>query len=954
MTTKRGVCDSNSAKGVSVLHINVQSLRNKFLESDIYFNEVSPDIIVVSEHWLIKTEVNMYIFNNYQLVNYFCREACKGGGVIMYAKKNVKLKPFEIKNCIAIEKHCEFICTDVYINNELCTLIGLYRSPSGDIKLFVNKLNDILDSVFNRSKFIIITGDFNIDFNKTDDKSRLVTDLLDSYGIIGLVTEPTRVTPTSSSRIDNIFSNLPSNAVECEIIKSCISDHYSQKLSIRNFSINNKKPLKVSKRLFNENNLNAFRFHLNKETWASIYTGTEVNRMSDDFLGIFQHYFDTSFPKLPTYKKHVRKKYFSPELKILSDSLRDLNLLYKSTGDPNILQLYKTKKRNYKKFVSNYTITENDNKIINSKNKSKAVWNVFNDVTNKISDVNDNISIIKNNIKIDNPKEVANLFIEEFSLPPSDIPVFHNINHCAHSMFLEPTNSQEICDIVAKLESKNSSGLDEIPISIIKKVISLIAEPLSFIINQCLLNGIFPDALKDAKVVPIFKKGSKTEILNYRPISILPAISKIFEKIIYKRLYSYLIKFNILTSTQYGFLPNLSTEHAIYNALSFISDCVDKKEKVAGIFFDFSRAFDTINHDLLLHKLENYGVRGISLSLFRSYLSNRNQQVCLRAIKDNTVTNFFSDRVLVSQGVPQGSILGPILFLIYVNDMPNFIELSSFYQFADDSTAIEHSDTINELSIKCTNIIEKMNEWSKNNTFNLNPGKTNLIVFNKCFNKTESVYVKLNGKSVPNLETTKFLGIVIENTLGWQSHICTLTAKLNSSIYVCRFIRQQVSLDSLKIYYFAYVQSLLNYGVIFWGGDPHFSRLFISQKRFIKSMMGVSNRTSCKPLFISLKIMSLPSLYIYRLVNFVRFNKHLFMHNSDVYNNMATRSANDLRIPPHNSTAFQKNVKYRAIKAYNNLPFNLKSISNMESFKKRTKAYFLENCYYSFAEYLLN
>lgn len=519
-------------------------------------------------------------------------------------------------------------------------------------------------------------------------------------------------------------------------------------------------------------------------------------------------------------------------------------------------------------------------------------------------------------------------------------------------MFLTPTNTQEIHEIVAGLESKNSSGLDEIPISVVKKIISFIAEPIAYIVNHCLQRGIFPDSLKEAKVIPVFKKGSKEELSNYRPISLLPAISKIFEKIIYKRLYSYIKKFHILTNTQYGFLPNSSTEHAIYNALSFISDCIDKKEKVAGIFFDFTRAFDTINHNLLLYKLENYGVRGVSLHLLRSYLSNRTQQVLIKTTSDGCVVETFSEKAIISQGVPQGSILGPLLFLLYVNDMPHFIELQSFYQFADDSTAVVNTKTQQDLSLKGNLIVKKMSGWSRNNSANLNPEKTKLVYFNKNANKTESIYVKINGKSIPNSESTKFLGITIQNTLSWQVHIDSLISKLKSAIYACRFIRQQVSLESIKIYYFSYIQSLLNYGVIFWGGDANSSRLFVMQKRFIRNMLGVSQLTSCRPYFNTLGIMSLPSLYIYRLVNFVKSNIHLFTHNYEIYNNMATRGGSDLRIPRHNTTSFQKNVTYRAIKAYNNLPSEIKDITNANQFKNKTKKFFLNHCYYSFSEYI--
>ena len=302
------------------------------------------------------------------------------------------------------------------------------------------------------------------------------------------------------------------------------------------------------------------------------------------------------------------------------------------------------------------------------KNKIRNTWKVINSVLNNKKSSQSVSSIIFDGKLINNTEQIANYFNDYFSntgpnlasnIQPTHPPLSFTdylSNPNTNSFFFTPVNEYEIVNIVKDLQNKKSSGHDTINISIIKKSISSICKPLAHIVNTSFMTGIVPSQLKIAKVIPVFKKGDPNCIENYRPISILSCFSKIFEKCVYARTIKYLDKYNILTKSQFGFRSKHSTTHALLDFIDKVSNAIDDSKHTIGIFLDLSKAFDTIDHQILLHKLSFYGIRGIPLEWFRSYLSNRSQYCSINGIN--------SSSGILTYGVPQGSILGPLLLFI--------------------------------------------------------------------------------------------------------------------------------------------------------------------------------------------------------------------------------------------------------------------------------------------------
>ena len=352
----------------------------------------------------------------------------------------------------------------------------------------------------------------------------------------------------------------------------------------------------------------------------------------------------------------------------------------------------------------------------------------------------------------------------------------HYLNKDINSSFTFMNIDEEaINKIIYNLPPKSSSVCDGISTKLLKVIAPVIIKPLTLLINQVLNTGTFPDKLKIAKVIPIFKKGDPSLFENYRPISLLPAISKVLEKIIALQLSSYFEKNKLLFDNQYGFRPKHSTEHAALELIDRITNKMDTNEIPLNIFLDLSKAFDTIDHSILLNKLKYYGLKGPTLNLFQSYLSNRKQYT---EIEDTTSTILH-----IQVGVPQGSILGPILFIIYVNDLPQCSNKFDFIMYADDTTLSSTIDSFSDINSNASADslinaeIGKVIEWLKINKLSLNKNKSKYMTFHMPKKQIQHLTLKIDGINIEKVEEFNFLGLTMDTNLKWKKHTDKISNK---------------------------------------------------------------------------------------------------------------------------------------------------------------------------------
>ena len=505
-----------------------------------------------------------------------------------------------------------------------------------------------------------------------------------------------------------------------------------------------------------------------------------------------------------------------------------------------------------------------------------------------------------------------------------------------HSIFFAECDPGEIAEIICKLDASKSGDIYGITPKLIKNA-PCMSKNLSIIFNLAIEQGIFPHLLKKAKVIPIHKGDSKMVVSNYRPISLLPIFGKIFEKVIFKRLTEFIKKFQIIYNKQYGFQSGKSTEHAILDITQQILNSLEQKENPCCVFLDFAKAFDTVNHKILLAKLHHYGIRGIPLQLIESYLTDREQ--CVQ------VNNSTSDFDKISHGVPQGSILGPLFFLRYINDIANSSSLLSFYLFADDTTIFLADKCIKRLEENLNRELAKVSQWLIANKLSLNVKKSNSLLF-RTKNEPSSIKINLvlNGSPIEEKCKAKYLGVILDHKLTYEHHIKQIRSKLIKGNAILAKVRHYIPTNLLTNTYNAHIQPHIDYGYILWGyaAKVHTESIFSQQKKSIRMMNFVkSKRESTQPLFKEKKILPLDrNLLLNSGKTLWKAANSMLCPSLDHLFNMRDNSQT-FHTPFKRLDVSQGSITYAGTKAWNQIPLAIRSSPSLNSFKIKYKEHLL-------------
>jgi len=945
-----------------ILSLNVQSLNSKFelikqLLNELIINKVNIIALAMQEIWQI-LHFDMFSIPGFSFVS-ATRSFGRGGGVGFYIRDGITfntvptLSPFHTKDF-------ESLTVELNFNKKRYCLTSIYRSPSLVIQhtdSFFAKFDELLHNMNKPNMHYLLFLDSNFDLLKLNNSylSKTYLEILHNNGFLQHIRKATRIQGNNFSLIDHICSKNTGASIDTGTVISDISDHFMTLVAFP--PLHKQKSKTVFHRSFNQDAKNQFRDALSRISWEHVCSLNDVDGSFSEFWTTFSALYDIYFPlkrvKL-NRNLHALNGFMT---KGLLTSRANKNLLHRiSIRYPTHenIEKYKTYRNLFNTLMRKSKSNYYSDLLSANKHNSKKTWDIYNEILCNKKNSSSSFKLNINGNITDDPLDVAEQFNAFFSSvgaeisnsipninppnltpnePPNNLPPFE----------FDHINPTHICDILKALPPKKSCDLYGISNSLLKFISSQIAVPLAHIFDLSLKNGVFPSALKKSRVVPIFKTGDPLICDNYRPISLVSTVAKILEKIVSIKLTNFLELNKLIYPYQFGFQRGLSTEHNVLHLVNFVSKALNCNEYCIGIFLDLRKAFDTVSHKILLKKLENLGINGSALKWFESYLSDRSQIV--------DINGCFSSEKFINISVMQGSTLGPLLFLCFINDLNRASTLFSLL-FADDTCLLAAGKNLMDLINYCNTEFQKITNWLIVNKLALNVKKCKYVIFHNKGKKidvdtppivcNQNIIGENDDSKIyaldrifnqnPNLQdrSYKYLGILIDEFLNFSDHVEQVCKKLSRGIFCLRRAKSVIDGAALRNLYFAFFNSHLNYcnTILSCTSQSNINRLTVLQKKAIRTITNSKYNDHTAELFQRLKIMPIDKLFTYNKLMFMHSVKHGYCHpsfsntwtlNLNRQENYNLRNLEDFHLEFPNYENFKKMPIYSYPKAWNSI-----------------------------------
>lgn len=871
---------------ISLIYINIRSLRLNFTTFLTNINRIINKIKIIV---LVETNIsdNENIFYNIHGFNsVFLNRDGKGGGIAVYVKENIEFSKLSTKT-----KSFELIQLNINTSSEPLSLLSVYRPPNLKIPEFITELDTVVNNIKKKQE-IVIVGDMNIDIKTDNITTTTYLDMILSNGMQSMVKESTRVdvNKNTSTCIDHVFikNNQANSHANATIIRTTISDHYSIFCCIQKEQKNQGSETRITQGpQYNNSKVNK---SIRETNWNEVInqipnTESLYNKIFKKFCEIYK----TSNKETKPSKKRSNNPWISEELVKYCDTRDKLHRKWRNNKNNKIFESeYKKFRNSLNKKIHNAKNMYYKNKFLDNKNDMRATWQIINEIIGKKTSNLDE-TVIKN-FKNDNINVIINNFSTNFNdnvkkiIHDCNIKTSNNIETTLqNSMYLSYTNEEEIYNILTTLNSKKGAGADCIRPRDLKNNVNILTPILTKLINSSLENAVVPKQLKTSIIRPIYKGGSKSDYNNYRPIAILSVIEKVLEEVIARRLNEYLQKYNIINKNQFGFQKGKNINKLLGNFSNHINKCLSQHMHCLVLYIDFSKAFDTLSHSKLIQMLERVGIRGNTLNWFKNYLECRTYQV--------KINNNFSDEISSEYGVPQGSKLGPILYIIYANDMINALQASTTFAYADDTAIIVADKNMCNATRTLQNQFDIATKWCHDNGLLINATKTKVMHIKPPHLNNTSIQIKfhdrecLHNKNSTNdtcntyievVNSYKYLGVYIDSSFKWNLHVENIQKKLRKSAYALYHLSNCATYNVLRQAYFSLSESYIRHGITAWGSATYCRTLQNTQNQLLKI------------LWKNQRLSSETTRYITNNVNntiVAQNNQHNNNTNSNIHNN---------------------------------------------------------------------
>jgi hypothetical protein len=952
----------NKYPSLSLIQQNIRSYNRNIDEFLVTLQglNVEFDLIILTEAWLGNKDSDLLNIDGYNLFRTY-NNLNSSDGLVVYA------------NC-SLSVHCRQlsiggVATALSVNFDWkgipCEILAVYRSPNSNLNTFIEGLSTYYNNADSSvAKLRILAGDTNCDILNTPPNSlqERYLDVLYDAGFISCLDKVTRL--DSNTCIDHYFvKSLQQIDVKSIILQNSITDHFTICLHIIHSNKGNPSPNRETT-TDKKNWINIYN-SLSTQNWTHVTGTQDINLSVNNFISTISQIIQDNTFKIPINAKTTKIKPWITAGLVNSIRYRDKlrKQLIRQPFNNNLRNRY-IRFRNKLQYLLKYAKNNYyKQKITEAQGNPRKFWSVVNEVAgrpNRKEAFPVELFCGSSNGVTTDRKEIENIAqnfnnyfasvgqrLAEAIDPVDDFD--EEVNLTTRSEFvLRPVSHQELIKIIMSIRGASAPGWDSIPAKLIKDNIDTLINPVIHIINLSIRTGKFPDAFKVAKVIPIHKSDSKDSILNYRPISLLTIIAKILDKCVKIQLSSYLEHNQIIDEIQYGFRPNKNTSDALFDVTKFVTQQIGLKKRVLLSFLDLAKAFDSVDRNKLIEKLKKIGVIDKSLDWFKSYLMNRVQKVSINGV-DSSMES-------VDYGVVQGSNLGPLLFTVYVNDISKLELKGKLFLFADDMALITEGSTWDEVYSKASTDLIKIKKWLNRNVLSLNVSKTKCLpIFTRRDADPGGRELRLhvcggpqslacNCAVIERVEEYKYLGVILNSKFNWVPQIQQLKTRIRRFLYAFGQMGRVMTVAQCRSVYCAYVQSLLEYGILAWGGSAStiLKPLAVSQKAIMKKILKKSVRYPTHILFQDFPVLNIKQLYVKNLAIYIFKNRNMF---TNIEHNYQTRNRLRLgiQIPRLNHSLDTTNSFYLAHLLYRSLPWDILQTegTSIAVFKRRMRVWLL-------------